>query len=578
VFRSFISALFLLITLLVHSAPKAQNVSIAVVQGEQLGQLVQRYVVPGTARQHFDEIATLNQLVPPYILRPGSLIQIPLRLLAVEAVPAQISVVSGDVKLKKNGQNTSPAKVGDTLSEGDIVVVGSNGSAILLLADASQVQLLANSELQLVEHRYFVRLKGKSPSQAFAGLLRLLQGSIEARATKAHDRAVPLRIQTPTSVVGVRGTEFRVSTQASVQATTRTEILEGAVRAQLDPIRFAGVAGGFGVALDPSVLTVPVPVRLLDAPDLSAWTDRHDRATLEFAALPTALTAASSELKPVTGYRVQAAANEQGHTNVTPTSLSTIVFDKVFPSGTPIHIQNVPDGSYFVRVRGIDKQGLEGFSTTISTSLRTRAAPPMLIVPASRKSAQHDAIPLQWAASAASATSTYVVQVVNAQGVATLHETTAPNLTLRDLPSGTYRWRVAVQSFIPRTNVKENGIWSDYAAFDIVSVPPQPSADISQTPTPTLSWRWQAQPAARYEVQQSKTSRFEDHAQETTRYVVDQARLVVSNVAVGQHFFRYRVIESDGFVGSWSAVVKAEVTPDWKMLLIYLGGGVSVWP
>ncbi len=60
--------------------------------------------------------------------------------------------------------------------------------------------------------------------------MRLSQGAVETLASKLGLRAIPLQIQTPTTVIGVRGTRFRIA-QETATANARAEVMEGVVRA-----------------------------------------------------------------------------------------------------------------------------------------------------------------------------------------------------------------------------------------------------------------------------------------------------------------------------------------------------------
>jgi hypothetical protein len=564
-----------------------QTVPITVTSGDQFGKLAQRYLVPGTSRAHWQEISTLNKLAPPYTLRPGQKLILPLKLLPTKSVPAKITAMTGDVQLKREGQAPILAAVGSSIAEGELLTVSANGSAMLLLADGSQVQLLAGSQLILVEHRYYTSLKGESISQAFAGLLRLLQGSVEARAAKANDRAMPLRIQTPTSVVGVRGTEFRVGTVGVENIMTRTEVVEGAVMAQLDPKRSAGVSAGFGVLLDPAVAEIPVPAKLLAAPDLSAWPKLHDKILLELPPLSKIQTSSTGEAKLVANYRVQVASTpERAKPEPTAEDFSAIILDKVFKSGEAVRLPGLADGHYLVRVRGIDLQGLEGFTTTTKVTLRARPEPPLIQTPQLSKTVQNERVQLHW--TTANTSDTYAVEVVDEQGVVAVHESSKPPLSLDKLAKGTYRWRVATQSLVVQNrvdtfsdlklNTRERGQWSDAETFIVVALPESPSTQPSTEDKKAIVLRWLDQKAARYDIQLSRTDRFDGAQSEVVTHFSDKPSMTLKNLGYGEHFLRYRAIERDGFVGGWSRTTKMDVPVDWTKLLMYLGGAIVLWP
>lgn len=217
---------------------------------------------------------------------------------------------------------------------------------MLELADGSRVTLLPNTRAELVTSRgYAIRDAAASPSATwFSGLVRLVQGAIDTMAAKSGLRATPLQIQTPTSLVGVRGTQFRVACDDPATQNARTEVLEGAVKADNPEQGSSALLNqGKGAVLNPTVKNIKV-VDLLEAPDLTA-TPGDILKPLALWPMPT-LDAAKS-------FRVQIAADE---------SFEKIVRSLVVTTGNA-DFSNLPDGGWFARVRGIDGDGIEGFDS-----------------------------------------------------------------------------------------------------------------------------------------------------------------------------------------------------------------------
>ncbi len=562
------------------------GVDILIQPGDQLEKLAKRYLVPGQYMANSLEVAAFNKLAPPYRLKPGTKLRLPVHLLATEAATAKWVSLVGDVKVGKEGQALSPATLGGTVTEGDLIAVGAGGHAALLLADASLIQLSAGTQLVIAEHRYMSQLKGTSISQAFAGLMRLLQGSVEARVNKASDRAAPLRIQTPTSVVGVRGTEFRVGTSGANHGLTRSEVIEGNVLAQLDPARAANLTGGFGVVLDAASSSVPAPVKLLGAPDLSNWPTQHQQLQMEYPALPTTQIVPNSENRAVSGYRIQVAPTlERRSTMKGSEAFSSILFERVFKAGEPIRIAGLPDGHYLVRARAIDPQGLEGFATTVYSVLRARPEALLVQTPATIKAIESASVELKWASTAD--TDTYIVEVVDEGGGVTLHNTPKSTLMLSQLKPGIYRWRVAAQSLVTQSRAavfselqigtRERGQWTAPAQVVVTAQPASASAEPSADDKQALTVRWPDQKAARYDVQIASHKDFSD-SQVLLTQSFDKPLAVLRQLQPGEYFLRYRAIEADGFVGGWSSASKVEVPIDWKKLLLFLGGIILLWP
>ena len=159
-------------------------------------------VTPGA----WGEVARFNQMKDPNFIKPGQRLNIPLRLLKFQPAQARVVSVAGDVRL-----GGAAATVGMAVPEGTRLQTGANSSAVVELGDGTQVKLLPQTLADVVSNRdYAMRDASASGSTTwFSGLIRLTQGALDALATRVERRATPLQIETPTSLVGVRGTQFR---------------------------------------------------------------------------------------------------------------------------------------------------------------------------------------------------------------------------------------------------------------------------------------------------------------------------------------------------------------------------------
>lgn len=296
--------------------------------------------------QAWREIARLNRLPDPNVIRPGQVLRVPARLMRLRPVPVALASSVGDVRVAG-----APAQPGMAIAEGQQVETGANGSAVLALADGSRVKVPPSSLAEILASRG----PGASDAQAsrlaadgwFTGAMRMLRGSVEVLAAKVR-RGPPLEVDTPTAVVGVRGTQYRVALDADTQAT-RSEVLEGKVKLE-SPQRSVGtdIAAGFGAAID-AAAKKPEPVKLLPAPDLGAMPERFERPLVRFA-LPT-------EQDTV---RVQVAQDE---------AFERIVDDSKVVPGSDVRIAGLDDARWFLRARRLDGQGIEGFDAVRPLSL-----------------------------------------------------------------------------------------------------------------------------------------------------------------------------------------------------------------
>lgn len=99
---------------------------------------------------------------------------------------------------------------GDGLREAERVSTGANGAATIVLKDGTALTVGPNSTVDLSRFQF------DATTQKGNFLLDLLQGSVRV-VTGLLAKVNPdlFKVQTPTSVVGVRGTDFIVETQAA---------------------------------------------------------------------------------------------------------------------------------------------------------------------------------------------------------------------------------------------------------------------------------------------------------------------------------------------------------------------------
>ncbi len=291
--------------------------------------------------QAWSEVAKYNRLKNPDVIIAGQKLDIPLRYLKSQAANGKIISAEGDASL--GGQ---PMQAGASVGDGSQLKTGVNSSAVIELGDGSRIKLLPNSVAQIVANRnYAMRDASVSGSTTwFSGLMRLSAGALEALASKNTQRATPLQIETPTSLVGVRGTEFRVAFDDPAQQSARTEVIEGKVRAD-NPAQQSGadLPSGTGAVVKPTEKEVKV-VTLLPAPDLAAIPAEvlKPQGAWPMPVLPGA-----------SSYRVQVSSDEQFDKIVRDLKVTTASVD----------LASLANGNWFARVRGIDAVGLEGFNT-----------------------------------------------------------------------------------------------------------------------------------------------------------------------------------------------------------------------
>lgn len=149
---------------------------------------------------------------PPH-LRAAVCALLPLSIAAAAAQPVastagRLKVATGAVSIVR-GPDVQPAAAGAELRESDIVRTGVDGRAAIMLKDESRLSLSPNSELALARFAFAPQ------DQQLALTVRLTRGVlsyVSGLIAKLAPEAV--RLQTPTAVIGVRGTHVLVRAEA----------------------------------------------------------------------------------------------------------------------------------------------------------------------------------------------------------------------------------------------------------------------------------------------------------------------------------------------------------------------------
>jgi hypothetical protein len=532
----------LIVLVIALSAQAAEPVvDFVVVQSDTLIGLSNSVLVSPAA---WREVAQLNRLPDPNRILPGQVLKIPTRLLRTRTVDAKLVSAVGDVRI-----GDAVAAGGAAVSEGQSVQTGPDSSAVIEMADGSRMQLPPSSLAQVAASRQLGErgaampaAAANSPSGWFAGTLRVLRGSVEVVASKVM-RAKPLEVVTPTAVVGVRGTRYRVAVDEALADRTRGEVTEGLVRFDVPRnATSADVAAGFG-AIGNASGAAPVVVKLPAAPDLSPVPERFEKPLVRFT-LP-------AETSPL---RVQVASDS---------GFDKIVLDQRVDAGGDVRIAGLDDAQWYLRARRIDTQGIEGFDANRAFVLKARPEPPAYRAPRSDSKQQVGGVQFAWAPNteapqvrlqvAADESFTKVVQEREAvAGGALKIDIAAP---------GVYYWRVAsVRSG------GDQGPFGDAQRFELRPFPEPPTVGRSADGD-RLNFKWSSRPQDRQQVELARDIEFTE--------IVAQDELTGAEWALptprgGRYYFRYRSVESDGYVTPYSEKLIVDVPRDWSIWLLLM--------
>ena len=120
----------------------------------------------------------------------------------------RIKAASGDASIVRQGQ-VIPAQVGAVVHESDVLRTGSDGRLAVMLKDESRLSLGPQSELALARFTY-------APSEGRLALVLKMARGVLAYVSGRIAKLMPesVQLETPTSVIGVRGTHVLLKVDA----------------------------------------------------------------------------------------------------------------------------------------------------------------------------------------------------------------------------------------------------------------------------------------------------------------------------------------------------------------------------
>jgi len=119
----------------------------------------------------------------------------------------QIKVAKGSVTIERAGRSLSGA-VGTRVQTADVVRTGNDGSVGITMTDNSLLSAGPNSVLALDRYEFdSTTNEGRFDTSLRSGTLAVVSGRLARQSPNA------MTVHTPSAVLGVRGTEFVVSTR-----------------------------------------------------------------------------------------------------------------------------------------------------------------------------------------------------------------------------------------------------------------------------------------------------------------------------------------------------------------------------
>lgn len=487
--------------------------------GDTLWDVVDRYAVN---LAYVDRLQSLNEVTDPRRLDIGSILRVPVAWLRKQPAAVEVIEISGNVSVTRHQQSgASTPQPGDRLRSGDSIATSPTGNALLRFADGSTMRLRGASSVA------FDALSVFGDTGMVDTRARLQRGRVNVEVNPFRGAASRYEIETPSATTAVRGTGYRISVDDESRST-RTEVLEGTVDVA-NAAGQQGVEGGFGVVVDAERAPAP-PRPLLDAPDLADMAALVDR-------VPVALD--WQTLAGASGYRVQVSRADD---------FNALMVDRVTDTAAVRNINLPGDGDYFLRIRGLDDAGLEGFDAVHRFALDAFPQPPFPQSPAHGEVVRTSQPDFLWSRPVDAAA--YVFELATDPSFDSLlvsRELTGQPAYRpeRPLSPGDYFWRVAT-----RDARGELGPRGDVQSLTYVPPPPAPAPEPAQLDTDELVLKWPAGLAGQsYLIQLSRDPEFSTLQLEET---LAQPAYRMPRPKRGTYYYRVATVDSDGTTGPFS--------------------------
>lgn len=475
--------------------------------GDNLWDLTARYL------RHMGYVPRLqsrNNIADPYKIPPGTKIRVPVSWLKLQPALVRAVNVSGEVTYRRASDRALvPVVVGQEFTTGDEIITAAGANVKLEFADGSTFVMREASQLLMDS------LSAYGESGMVDTRMRLQRGRIKGDVNPAAGDS-NYEVYTPAAATAVRGTDYRLGYSIE-ELVLRTEVLDGTVAVRGSGVsrsvrRNTGTVTRVGEPPEP-------PRRLLPAPAVASIATLYERVPLRIS---------WQALRGAAGYRLQIAA--------TP-AFNTLLFDNTSDSNQIVG-PDLPDGDYFMRLRGIDNAGLEGADAVLAFRVNARPEPPVIITPQAGQIVRLETPVFAWAQPDDAVS--YHVQIARSEDfAAALVDIGAyQEVELEGDPvlePGDYVWRVAT-----RDTSGEIGPFSDPQPFNFQPTP-TPETEIGET---EISFVWpEGLPGERYRFQLSLNPSFTKIVHDV---IVDESRVTLPRPGSAWYYLRIAVIDAAG--------------------------------
>lgn len=523
--------------------PPVTDIQHIIQPGDTLEALSRRYA---DDRRAWTALGTLNQIRDPRRLRPGSVLRIPSRLLPAETATVEFTRGAVAVVPATGSAVQAAPATGDRLAEGTRLQVGPDAFVTLRLADGSVIRVRAGSDVQLQQ----LRRRGRAGS--VQSVLDLRGGGVESSVAPQTDPARRFDVRTPTATTSVRGTQFTVDLAESGRATTSVD--QGSVTlhaaAASNPATAAStplasktqsqaqavtLQPGQGVAVAANGQLSSVRP-LLPAPDLSLLPATWQDAEMLAVSVPP--------LAGASAYQLQLARDSQ---------FTEVVRSQ--RSDTPTsRWSGLPDGRYYLSVRGVDDAGILGRAAMQSITVKTQPVPPLYQSPAPGGTVDRKQGELR--CTGVDGANFYRIQLASdpsfTQPLVHADRLAECQTTIAQVPPGAYFWRAASGRDLP-DGTPDIGPYAKPQRVVVGEAPAPLSAASLQVADDSgggARLYWAGEPGQTFQLQVSANGDFSQPLVDTH---LSQPAWASSELPAGRYQVRIKVMDPSGLQSSFSS-------------------------
>ena len=351
-------------------------------------------------------------------LETGDTLRIPVFWLKRQPEPARVTSVNGNVQHISGSDGRRTPLTGQSLVRvGDEVLSGA-GSAILELADGSELRISPNTRLM------FNRLTQYGKAGMVDTRLRLQKGEVHTRIKPLIEGGSRFEIETPSAVAAVRGTVFSMQTNTSGSSI---QVKHGAVDFG-SPGKTRRIPAGYGASVE-TTGTAGIRIRQLPpAPVINTIGPVLDRLPAELSWRPG----------PAPKHRVDIFEKESGN---------WVQSREV--TGNQFNIGQLDNGEYEIQLAALDYKGIAGMPATAPIEIDLQAIAPALTAPTPGESVNDDMPEFRWQLNGTNELARVeIAEDDSFQRLITTSEWAPENKALpsRPLSPGRYFWRVVTEA------------------------------------------------------------------------------------------------------------------------------------